>query len=410
MKDMTNVMTDEEKAEMEQEMKASYADSPVPPSTPLEHHSPHSPQPNVVREPTVAADNTHLSPQPHTTPLNTSVHESRPISPTRTPSNDLVETPKTPGSGSGSGTASPVGHPGESGKTSHLEARKKGKKLTPEQRAKLDEAMRERRKRMEERVEALVVKLVDRIRPFMDVQNPQDMNDPEIKVFVEKMRREAEDLKLESFGIELLHTIGTVYAGKASTFFKSKKFFGIGGFWSKVKEKGSVAKDAWGVIGSALSVQTIMQDMERLQSKGEAAEEELKALEMDMTGKLLLASWRGTRFEVMQVLREVCDKVLRDPSVSGDVKARRATAMLVIGEIFRKVEADETDEERRELERMVAEAASGKSKHEQLRAERQAALRAKRDAERHASPSPSRDTLKEKLHVSTPGNNKPASG
>jgi len=45
MKDMTNVMTDEEKAEMQQEMKASYADSPVPPSTPLERHSPHSPQP-----------------------------------------------------------------------------------------------------------------------------------------------------------------------------------------------------------------------------------------------------------------------------------------------------------------------------------------------------------------------------
>lgn len=62
--------------------------------------------------------------------------------------------------------------------------------------------------------------------------------------------------------------------------------------------------------------------MERLQTKGEAAEEELKALELDMTGKvrtflknlstplndalqLLLASWRGTRFEVMQVLREV---------------------------------------------------------------------------------------------------------
>lgn len=45
---------------------------------------------------------------------------------------------------------------------------------------------------------------------------------------------------------------------------------------------------------------------------------------------------------------------------------------------------------------MVAEAASGKSKHEQLRAERQAALKVKRDAERHATPSPSRDAVKEK--------------
>ena len=81
------------------------------------------------------------------------------------------------------------------------------------------------------------------------------------------------------------------------------------GFWSKIKEKGSVAKEAWGVIGSALSVQQVMQDMERLASKGEVDEEELKAMELDMTGKIMLASWRGTRFEVVQVLREVSTRV-----------------------------------------------------------------------------------------------------
>ena len=46
-----------------------------------------------------------------------------------------------------------------------------------------------------------------------------------------------------------------------------------------------------------------MQDIERAQLKGD--EEELKALEIDVTGKIMLASWRGTRFEVVQVLREV---------------------------------------------------------------------------------------------------------
>ncbi len=46
-------------------------------------------------------------------------------------------------------------------------------------------------------------------------------------------------------------------------------------------------------------------EMEKVQLKGEAGEEELRALEMDMTGKMLLASWRGARLEVIQVLREV---------------------------------------------------------------------------------------------------------
>jgi hypothetical protein len=48
-----------------------------------------------------------------------------------------------------------------------------------------------------------------------------------------------------------------------------------------------------------------MQDIERAQLKGDTSEEELKALEIDVTGKIMLASWRGTRFEVVQVLREV---------------------------------------------------------------------------------------------------------
>ena len=36
---------------------------------------------------------------------------------------------------------------------------------------------------------------------------------------------------------------------------KSRKFLGIPGFFSRLKEKGTLAKDAWGVIGSALGVQ-----------------------------------------------------------------------------------------------------------------------------------------------------------
>ena len=79
-----------------------------------------------------------------------------------------------------------------------------------------------------------------------------------------------------------------------------------------------MAKDAWGVIGSAcvypltptpllgsiclqVSVQQVMQDIERAQLKGDASDEELKAL-----WQIILASWRGTRFEVVQILPEVC--------------------------------------------------------------------------------------------------------
>ena len=148
-------------------------------------------------------------------------------------------------------------------------------------------------------------------------------------------------------------------------------FLCSGGFWSKLKEKGSVAKDAWGVIGSAyvhtprqdvpfinatprrLSVQQVMQDIERAQLKGEVSEEELKALEIDVTGKIMLASWRGTRFEVVQVLREVVDNVLKDHSATDQELYHRARGLLLLGAVFKSTVPDESDEERRELERCV---------------------------------------------------------
>ena len=52
-----------------------------------------------------------------------------------------------------------------------------------------------------------------------------------------------------------------------------------------------------------------LQEMEKMQEKGEVDEAELRALEEDVTGKIMLASWRGTRFEVNNVLREVCTAV-----------------------------------------------------------------------------------------------------
>ncbi|KAG8748340.1 hypothetical protein FRC10_005887 [Ceratobasidium sp. 414] len=213
-----------------------------------------------------------------------------------------------------SGAATPTGTTGK-------EAGKKGKnKLSPEQKKKLEELDAQRRKVMEERIKMLTEKLRDRVRPFITAKKPGDKDDPEVKAWLAKIKTEAEDLKLESFGVELLHTIGNVYLMKANSALKSRKFLGIPGFVSRLKEKGAVAKEAWGVLGSAIGVQHTMEDMARLQEKGEAAETELRALEMDLTGKALF--W--------------------------------------IGELLKDVRPDESDEERRELERLVAEASKKK--------------------------------------------------
>ncbi|TFK29661.1 DnaJ-domain-containing protein [Coprinopsis marcescibilis] len=231
-----------------------------------------------------------------------------------------------------------------------------------EQREKLREQEEKRRKVMQERVADLTKKLVERLRPFVEAKDPGGKGDLETQTFEAKMRKEAEDLKLESFGVELLHTIGGVYIMKGTTFLKSKKFLGIPGFFSRLKEKGTVAKDMWGVLGSALSVRDVVMQMERAQLKGDVDEDELRALEMDVTGKILLASWRGARLEVSQVVREACDNVLKEPGQPDLVLCNRARGLVFLGAIFKSAVPDESDAERRELERMVAEAAKPKKK------------------------------------------------
>jgi len=59
--------------------------------------------------------------------------------------------------------------------------------------------------------------------------------------------------------------------------------------------------------------------------------------------------------------------------------------LLLLGAIFKRTQPDESDLERRELERMVAEAATGKSKHQRMRAQAKANTHPKKN-EKAGSP------------------------
>jgi len=56
---------------------------------------------------------------------------------------------------------------------------------------------------MEARVAMLSAKMIERLRPFVEAKHPGEKDDPETAAYEEKMKREAEDLKLESFGVEV---------------------------------------------------------------------------------------------------------------------------------------------------------------------------------------------------------------
>jgi len=343
MKDLTNaastMMTDEAKADMEKEMNSGKPSGSNFVSSPTSDKKSEVPSVSPSSQSTPAPPPTH----DHNSSTTGSTSEVVPHGSTVSPASSVTAADKD-------------------------RERREAAQRKAEQREKLREQEIARRKAMEQRVAMLTKKMIERLRPFVEAKDPGGNDDPESAAFAEKMKREVEDLKLESFGVELLHTIGSVYMMKASSFMKSRKFLGIPGFFSRIKEKGSLAKDVWGVIGSALSVRELMIEMEKAQAKGDIAEEELRALEMDVTGKLMLASWRGARLEVIQVLREVVENVLKEPGQSETVLINRAKALLVTGAIFKAAVPDGSDEERRMLERMVHEAALPKPKQHGMKA------------------------------------------
>ncbi|KAF9699301.1 hypothetical protein EKO04_003058 [Ascochyta lentis] len=247
-----------------------------------------------------------------------------------------------------------------------LRNKEKNKKggLTKEQREELAAYELERKKIRDERVANLQKKLIERISLWTETDKATDVT----KAFKDKVALEIENLKMESFGLEILHAIGTTYLMKASSFLKSQKFLGISGFFSRIKDKGTLVKDTWNTMSAAIDAQLTMEEMAKLEEQGgEAWTDEKKAeYEKKVTGKILAAAWRGSKFEIQSVLRDVCDQVLNDKKVKLEKRVERAHALVIIGEMCQKAERDPEEEgDFMAFEQLMAEAAAKKeSKHD----------------------------------------------
>ena len=217
-----------------------------------------------------------------------------------------------------------------------LRAREKKKGgLTKEQREELAAFERERKRVRDGRVDTLARKLVDRISIWTETDRSSDVT----RAFRAKNQLEIENLKMESFGIEILHAIGATYIQKATSFLKSQKFLGISGFFSRVRDKGTLVKETWGTMSAAIDAQMTMEEMAKAEEKGgdDWTDERRAEFEKRVTGKILAAAWRGSKWEIQGVLRDVCDRVLLDKRVKLEKRIERAEALVMLGDVFQKV-------------------------------------------------------------------------
>lgn len=103
-----------------------------------------------------------------------------------------------------------------------------------------------------------------------------------------------------------------MYTNRGKAFLNdSIPIFGPLGFYAMfnyVYEIGQDISETWGTLSSAISAQTAIERMNRADEIAGEEWTEAKKLEFEQiaTGKILLACWRGTKLELLSILRFVC--------------------------------------------------------------------------------------------------------
>ncbi|ODV95019.1 hypothetical protein PACTADRAFT_29332, partial [Pachysolen tannophilus NRRL Y-2460] len=270
--------------------------------------------------------------------------------------------------GTGSASGKDVLHPDDN-KTSGSpnSGHPEKKRMTAEQREKLMQLREEQKAEKLQRIKDLSEKLLSKINYLIDSSSGKDINEEALSKFKSQLTKEIDDLKMESFGLNILHLIGKIYIFKASSFIKSQKM--VTGKFSKIftsmKQKTDNAKNFWNILSTAMEAQQTMEELAKFQeSNGDSLDDYTRAeMERTITGKFLATAWSSSKYEIQSTLNKVCDNVLNDKKLDPKIRLLRARALIIIGTEFKN--AKRTPEEEKEaqvFEELMNEAKEKKAK------------------------------------------------
>ncbi|KAH8109097.1 DnaJ-domain-containing protein [Phellopilus nigrolimitatus] len=226
--------------------------------------------------------------------------------------------------------------------------------LSPEEKAKREEKARkaaaEKAAAREERIKKLVVELERKLGIFTEsATGPNDRDVTESWRTICQL--EAEELKRESYGVELLHAVGFVYSAKSRHHLaSSQSFLGVGGWLHNVQGKVHVFSETVSTLRSALELKSVFDQIQTAEKAGNLSPEDKKRLEEQAAEKGLQALFKGAKLEIESVLRETCERVLSNPSVPPKKLHLRAIALQILGDAYARVTKDAPDGEVGEAE------------------------------------------------------------
>lgn len=95
-------------------------------------------------------------------------------------------------------------------------------------------------------------------------------------------------------------------------------------------------------LRAAIELKSVFDQIQAAEKAGNLDPAEKKRLEEQAAEKGIQALFKGTKLEVESILRETCERVLTDPTVSREKSQLRAVALQMLGEAYMSVKKDAT--------------------------------------------------------------------
>jgi len=113
------------------------------------------------------------------------------------------------------------------------------------------------------------------------------------------------------------------------------------GWLHNVQGKYHVFSETVSTLRAAIELKGVFDQIQAAEKAGNLSPEDKKRLEEQAAEKGIQALFKGTKLEVESILRETCERVLEDPTITREKAQLRAVALQMLGEAFMNVKKDD---------------------------------------------------------------------